>query len=61
MQKRKIIVQDETHPQEVLDKKNNWAFPNKTPLRTVKLETKQQPQSLGINVTDSSETGEKIG
>lgn len=67
MQKR-IKVQDETKPQEVLDKKNNWAFPSKVPLRTIKTTTIPlpeptllEPQSLGINVADSSTTGEKIG
>jgi hypothetical protein len=55
-----IKVKDETQPQEVLKKTKPW-FNGPHTFPTVKIETQQQPQSLGINVGDGANVSERIG
>ena len=55
-----IKVEDQTQPEEVLKKTKPW-FNGPHTFPTVKIETQEQPRSLGINVSDGAKTGEKIG
>jgi hypothetical protein len=55
-----INVQDESTPEDILKKTKPW-FNGAHTFPTVKIETKEQPTSLGINVSDGAKPGEKIG